>query len=113
MRTMSEAGLPTLPLLLCQPPLCLHLYFHLALVLVSVPSSLLRLAGAVSEPLLLLEGRGIGLTLVQQDLACAILTLPWALFLRRPIRAVFKVGGYLLEGLGVADAVDVVLSTDP
>lgn len=107
---MSEAGLSTPPLqLLCQPPLCLHLYSHPALVLALVRSSLLRLA------VVLMEGRSRLAQLLAtapQDLVCALLTLLWALFLRRPIRAIFAVGGSILEGLGVADAADVVLSTD-
>jgi hypothetical protein len=46
------------------------------------------------------------------DLLCLLTTLVWALLFRRPIRAVYAVLGALLEELGAADAVDVVLSTD-
>ncbi|KAI1252332.1 hypothetical protein MGN70_006907 [Eutypa lata] len=42
------------------------------------------------------------------NLLCLLLTLLWALFLRRPIRATFATMGCILEELGAADAVDVV-----
>lgn len=48
------------------------------------------------------------------DLLCLqLLTLLWALLLRRPVRAALAIlGGLLDAGLGAADAVDVMLSTE-
>ena len=132
----SETGFSTQPLLL-QPPLPLplhlinvHRHLHLHLVIALIASALLRLAAAGSylaqaarkkvrkmrgpgsqqKPQLQIASAEAGESLL--DLLCALLTLHWALLLRLPIRAVFAVGGRLLEGLGAADAVDVVLSTD-